>query len=37
MKRKAIADIDAKDNTILSFSIAIIDIELNKTLFFFSF
>ena len=37
MKKKAIADIDAKDDTILFLFIAIIDIELNKALFFSSF
>ena len=35
MKRKAIADTDARDNTILFFSIAT-DIESDKALFFSS-
>ena len=36
MKRKAIADIDAEDDIALFLSIVIIDIVLNKALFFFS-
>ena len=36
MKRKAIADANAENNIILFFSIAIVEVELDKALFFFN-